>query len=100
MSDRLKAIVTSGLAFGALAIPGFTAFIAALGGDAEIMRAVVGAYAVYHVIRLAVDFFHAKVSGAFSMCSILALALLAARGRIGAGTGLDRARFSPGAGLG
>ena len=64
MSDRLKAIVTSALAFGALAIPGFTGFVTALGGDAEIMQAVVGGYAVYHVIRLAVDYFHATVAGA------------------------------------
>ena len=58
MPDRLKAIITSGLAFGALAIPDFTAFVAAVGGDAEIMQAVVGGYAVYHVIRLAVDYLH------------------------------------------
>ena len=64
MSDRLKAIVTSGLAFGALAIPGFTALVTALGGDAAVMQAVVGGYAVYHTLRLAVDYFHAKVAGA------------------------------------
>ena len=58
MLDRLKAIVTSLLAFGALAIPGFTAFVTELGGDAGVMQAVVGGYAVYHVIRLAVDYLH------------------------------------------
>ena len=71
MSDRLKAIVTSGLAFGALAIPGFTAFVTAVGGDAEIMQAVVGGYAVYHVIRLAVDYLHAKVAGAVLLALLL-----------------------------
>ena len=71
MSDRLKAIVTSGLAFGALAIPGFTALVTALGGDAEIMQAVVGGYAVYHVIRLAVDYFHAKVAGAVLLALLI-----------------------------
>ena len=72
MSNRVKAIVTSALAFGALAIPGFTAFVTALGGDASVMQAVVGGYAVYHVIRLAVDYFHAAVTGSV----LLALALL------------------------
>ena len=72
MSNRVKAIVTSALAFGALAIPGFTAFVTAVGGDAEIMQAVVGGYAVYHVIRLAVDYLHATVTGSI----LLALALL------------------------
>ena len=71
MSDRLKAIVTSGLAFGALAIPGFTGFVTALGGDAAVMQAVVGGYAVYHVIRLAVDYLHAKVAGAVLLALLL-----------------------------
>ena len=71
MTDRLKAIVTSALAFGALAIPGFTTFVTALGGDAEIMQAVVGGYAVYHVIRLAVDYFHAKVAGAVLLALLI-----------------------------
>ena len=43
-------IVASVLAFGVLAIPGFAAFVEAIGGDAEIMQKVVGAYAVYHIL--------------------------------------------------
>lgn len=74
MLDRLKAIVASFLAFGALAIPGFSAFVTALGGDAGVMQAVVGGYAVYHVLRLAVDYLHGKAAG--SMYSFLAMALL------------------------
>ena len=71
MSDRLKAIVTSGLAFAALAIPGFTGFVSSVGGDAEIMQAVVGGYAVYHVIRLAVDYLHGKVAGAVLLALLI-----------------------------
>ena len=74
MSDRVKQIVTSVLAFGALAVPGFASVVAALGGDAVVMQAVVGAYAVYHVLRLAVDYLHGAVAGAF----ILALLIPAA----------------------
>ena len=76
MSDRLKQIVTSGLAFGALAIPGFAGFVAALGGDAQVMQAVVGAYAVYHILRLAVDYLHAKATLLVWMVLPPALALL------------------------
>ena len=61
--ERLKQIVTASLAFGLLAIPGFAAFVAALGGEAEIMQAVVGSYAVYHTLRLAVDYLHTKAFG-------------------------------------
>ena len=46
-----------------LAVPGFASFVTALGGNAEIMQAVVGAYAVYHVIHLAVNFIHKQASG-------------------------------------
>ena len=79
--DRLKAIVTSALAFGALAIPGFTAFVTALGGDAEIMQAVVGGYAVYHVIRLAVDYFHAAVTGSVLLAFLLIPTVVGAQQR-------------------
>ena len=81
MSDRLKAIVTSGLAFGALAIPGFTAFVTALGGDASVMQAVVGGYAVYHVIRLAVDYFHAAVTGSVLLAFLLIPTVVGAQQR-------------------
>ena len=69
--ERLKKIVTSALAFGVLAIPGFAAFVTALGGDAAIMQAVVGAYAVYHTLRLAVDYFHAKAAGAVLLALLI-----------------------------
>ena len=71
--DRLKAIVTSALAFGTLAIPGFAGFVAAVGGDAEIMQAVVGAYAVYHILRVAVDVLHSAVAGPILLVLLVAL---------------------------
>ena len=54
-----------------LAIPGFAAFVTALGGDAAIMQAVVGGYSVYHIVRLAVDYFHAKVAGALLLALLI-----------------------------
>ena len=62
MGDRLKQITSAGLAFGALAIPGFAGVVTAVGGDAEIMQAVTGGYAVYHVIKLGVDYVHSKAT--------------------------------------
>ena len=43
----------------------------AVGGDAEIMQAVVGAYAVYHILRLAVDYLHSKVAGAVLLALLI-----------------------------
>ena len=71
--ERLKAIVTTVLAFGVLAIPGFAGVVAAVGGDAEIMQAVVGAYAVYHILRLAVDYLHAKVTATMIVALLVAV---------------------------
>ena len=71
MADRWKQIAASFLAFGALAIPGFSGLVTALGGDAGIMQAVVGAYAVYHVVRLAVDYVHGAVAGVFLLGLLL-----------------------------
>ena len=71
MADRWKQIAASFLGFGALAIPGFSGLVTALGGEAEIMQAVVGAYAVYHVVRLAVDYVHGAVAGVFLLGLLL-----------------------------
>ena len=56
MADRIKAIVTSALALGALAIPGFEALETALGGPDSIVQSALGGYALYHTIALAVDY--------------------------------------------
>ena len=66
MADRIKAIVTSALALGALAIPGFEGLETALGGPDSIVQAALGGYALYHTIALAVDWAHgnaAKLAG-------------------------------------
>ena len=80
MADRWKRIVTSGLAFGALAIPGFAAFVAVRSAVMRaMMQAVAGAFAVYHIIRSAVDYLHGAMAGA-----IVLSFLVRARHRVGA----------------
>ena len=71
MITRVKQIVTSALAFGVLAIPGFASFITAIGGDAAVMQAVAGAFAVYHLLRLVVDTLHGAVASVFILALLL-----------------------------
>ena len=67
MADRIKAIVTSALALGALAIPGFEALETVLGGPDSIVQAALGGYALYHTIALAVDWAHGKTGPAVAL---------------------------------
>lgn len=75
MQDKLTEIVKAGLAFGALAIPHFSDFLAALGGEAAVMQNVAGAYGIYHMVGLAVDYFRGKAA---AMAAALLLLLLPA----------------------
>ena len=60
--DKVKQIISAGLAFGALSIPGFAGALAAVGGDAEVMQAAVGAFAVYTLVHGIVGYVHGKAA--------------------------------------
>ena len=70
--DKLLSIVTAGIGFGVLSVPHFQEFVNAVGGDAEIKQAVIGAYAIYQIISLGVHWAHGKMATA----GVLVLALL------------------------
>ena len=59
-ADKIKQIVAAGLTFGVLSIPGFSAWVNAAGGQAEIVSAVV---AVYAIVSGIVHYAHTKVGG-------------------------------------
>ena len=61
--DHVKQAVAAGLGFGALVIPGFAAIVTALGGDAAIMQAALGAFSVYKLGHALVEYVHGKATG-------------------------------------
>ena len=59
-ADKIKQIIAAGLTLGVLSIPGFSAWVNAAGGQAEIIAAVVAIYTLVHGV---VHYAHTKVSG-------------------------------------
>ena len=57
MADKIKAMIAAGLTFGVLSIPGFSEWVNAAGGQAEIIAAVVAIYTIAHGI---VHYLHTK----------------------------------------
>ena len=56
-ADKIKQIVAAALTFGVLSIPGFSDWVNAAGGQAEIVAAVVAVYTVVHGV---VHYVHTK----------------------------------------
>ena len=72
-TERIKSIVSAALGLAALSVPGFAGLETALGGAEGIMSGVLGAYAAYQLIALAVNYVHGAVAGAGAVVIALLL---------------------------
>ena len=70
-ADKVKQLVAAGITFGTLAIPGFSDWLHAVGGQAEVLTLTGALYVVIHGI---VEKLHAKVTAPMIVAALVVLA--------------------------